>query len=429
MIGSVRFIFDLTSEACRKNRGGFMRRTLMTRKGPVRSYMKSIRVASALILVIFILMAACQTRMPVDESRPSNQNLTFIADDQVIALQGPARIVLTSDDLRIEVGGESTFIRASVVDEYGDSVGEGIGVRIEMMEAPGYSGSEKPSFEYPPSDDSVRQVYEGVTDTDGRVEAELFSGCTMGWVRIRSSLTEYENIPSEQIMVLMEPGPPSYIQLALNQASESIGDSLSVAMAVAAWDRYTNPAGYGDTAFIKIEPELNVAYGDIVIPPIPPYPEIPSGWGYTWLRYTCDHSLETVSAIATMGSVADTSYSYSLPVYDPDIYMTADPESIRIEPPDTVAFSDIAARLLDGNGCKISNGIAIFHSMSCGEISGQAWDTTDSEGYAHTRFMIRAYDIPGPPPDPPQCTARVKASLYGYPYIISQVEIVCTRPE
>jgi len=66
-----------------------------------------------------------------------------------------------------------------------------------------------------------------------------------------------------------------------------------------------------------------------------------------------------------------------------------------------------------------------FTAQVCGEISGHFSDTTDIDGFAYTEFMIRADEIPENPPDPPQCTAIVKARLRGYPEVEGEYEILC----
>lgn len=367
---------------------------------------------------------------PVTIRAVSLENNSIFAEEQLvtIATGGPTGIVLGTEESQIEVGGYSTIVHATVVDEFTNDVGEGYGVRLEMTESPGHSGAERPSFEYPPSDDSISQDYEGITDADGRVEVELFSGFVLGWVRIRATVIDNDNIPVQELLILIEPGPPANVELYFGPVGDSDGDSLYVTMAAAVWDRYANPAGFGDTVYIEIEPDSIVTYENIVIPEIPPYPDTTSGWGSTPLGYICDHIFDPIRAVATISSVADTIESFALPAYNPEIYISADPGTIWIEPPDTVGFSDITVQLVDGNGCRISKGIIYFAALVCGQLSGQSIDTTDSDGYAYTEFMIHVDDIPGPPPDPPQCTAVVRASLPGYPDVVSELEIICIRP-
>lgn len=345
-----------------------------------------------------------------------------------VAIGGPASLALSADDPAIEVGNENTVVYATVMEEFGNDAGEGYGVRLEITEYPGTHGADPPSFEYPASEDSISHIYEGITDIDGRVEVVLFSGYVFGWVKIRAALIENENISVEEQLVTIEPGSPAFIDISFGAVGRSVGDSLYIPLGVGIWDQYSNPAGFGDTVYIDIEPDSIVTVENIIFPEFPEYPDSVEGWALTWLGYICNHSLEMIGIIASAGEVADTSSLFPLPVYNPEIYIMADPGAIWVAPPDTAGFSDITVRLLDGNGCGISNGIVYFTALVCGQISGQSIDTTDSNGYAYTEFMIHIDDIPGPPPDPPQCVCAVRASLYGYPDVVDEVEIICSRP-
>lgn len=348
----------------------------------------------------------------------------------VTIIVGPlATIVLLADEPTIEVGAQSTGISAQVVDEIGNNLGEGYGVRLEITDAPGDYGPERPSFEYPPSEDSISHIYEGITDVAGRVEVAMFSGYRPGVVTIRATAIQNENISIEELLVMIEPGPPASIQIAFGGPMESVGDSLYITLGVGIRDQYSNPAGFGDTVYIEIEPDSIVTYENIIFPEFPEYPDSAQGWTSTPLRYTCDHSLDTIRGVATVGSIADTSGLFPLPVYNAEIYMAAAPGAIWIEPPDTVGFSDIRVQLRDAHGCEISNGIISFTALLCGQLSGPSMDTTDIEGYAYTEFMIYANQIPSSPPDLPQCTALVRASLFGYPDTEAEIQIICRRPQ
>ena len=338
-----------------------------------------------------------------------------------IAMGGPANVILGAEETAIEVGGENTIVFAVVGDEFGHNIGQGYGVRLEITDAPGAYGADRPSFEYPPSEDSVSHIYEAITDIDGRVETALFSGYVPGWVKIRATIIENENISVEELLVMIEPGPPAFVQISGGGPVQPIDDSLYITLGVGIWDQYANPTGFGIPVYLEIEPDSIVAFENII------YTDS-NGWASTPLAYTCDHSLDTIQVIASAGSIADTSGLFPLPFYNGALYMTADPETIWIEPPDTVGFSTITVQLLDGLGCEISNGIICFAALVCGQISGQPRDTTDSDGYAYTEFMVHIDEIPGPPPDPPQCICVVRANLFGYPDIENQIEIICSRP-
>ena len=241
-------------------------------------------------------------------------------------------------------------------------------------------------------------------------------------------MIDYENISTEEPLVFIEPGAPAYIGIAIGGVAQYDGDSLYMPLGVGVWDSYTNPAGFGDTVFIDIAPDSIVEYDNIV--PLDPryYPDSLGGYGLTALRFVCDHSLEMIRITATIGDLSDTSRQFPLGVYNPDLFLTADPGVVSVSPPDTIGYSDISVQLIDGRGCEIANGIINFSALMYGEISRQARDTTDSDGYAYSEFMIHIDDIPGQPPDPPQCTAVVRATLFGYPDVEGQVEIICTRP-
>ncbi len=341
----------------------------------------------------------------------------------VTIIVGPlATIVLMADEPTIEVGAQSTGISAQVVDEIGNNLGEGYGVRVEITDAPGDYGPERPSFEYPPSEDSISHIYEGITDVAGRIEVAIFSGYVPGVVTIRATVIENDNISVEELLVMIEPGPPAFLGISGGGPVQSVGDSLYITFGVGIWDRYANPAGFGIPVYLEIEPDSIVAFENII------YSDS-NGWASTLLAYTCDHSQDTIQIIVSAGSIADTSGLFPLPVYNGEIYMAADPEAIWIEPPDTVGFSDITIQLLDGLSCEISNGIISFTALVCGQLSGPSMDTTDIEGYAYTEFMIYADQIPSSPPDQPQCTAVVRAILIGYPDIEAEIQIICRRPQ
>ncbi|MEE9553793.1 MAG: hypothetical protein V3W18_05795 [candidate division Zixibacteria bacterium] len=345
-----------------------------------------------------------------------------------VAIGGPASLVLGAVDSAIEVGRENTTVHVTIFGEFNDNMGEGYGVRLEITEYPGTHGADPPSFDYPASEDSISHIYEGITDVDGRIEVELFSGYVPGWVKIRATIIEYENISVEESLVMIEPGPPAFVSISLGAVAESAGDSLYIPLGVGIWDRYANPAGFGIPVYIEIEPDSIVDFENVIYTEHPEYPDSAGGWASTQLGYICDHSLETIRIIVSAGEVADTSSVFPLPVYHPEIHISADPGAIWVSPPDTAGFSDITVRLLDGNGCEISNGIIYFSALVCGEISGQSIDTTDNDGYAYSEFMIHIDDIPGPPPDPPQCTGLIRARFLGYPDTENEVEIICSRP-
>jgi hypothetical protein len=367
---------------------------------------------------------------PVRIRAASLDNADVFAEEHLvtIAIGGPANVILGAEEAAIEVGGENTIVFAIVGDEFGNNIGGGYGVRLEITDAPGVYGADRPSFEYPPSEDSVLHIYEGITDADGRIETALFSGYVLGWVKIRATVIENENIWVEELLVMIEPGPPASIQIAFGGPMESVGDSLYITIGVGIRDQYSNPAGFGDTVYIEIEPDSIVTYENIIFPEFPEYPDSAEGWATTPLAYTCDHSLDMIQIIVSAGSIADTSGLFPLPVYNGALYMSADPGAVWIAPPDTVGFSEITVQLRDGLGCEVSNGIICFAALVCGQISGQSLDTTDSDGNAYTEFMIHVDEIPGPPPDPPQCICVVRASLFGYPDVESEVEIICSRP-
>ncbi len=360
---------------------------------------------------------------PVRIRAASLDNADVFAEEHLvtIAIGGPANVVLGAEEAAIEVGGENTIVFAVVGDEFGNNIGEGYGVRLEITDAPGVYGADRPSFEYPPSEDSVSHIYEGITDADGRIEIALFSGYVPGWVKIRATVIENENIRAEELLVMIEPGPPAFIQTSFGGPIESSGDSIYITLGVGIWDQYANPAGFGTPVYLEIDPDSIIAFENII------YADS-NGWATTLPAYTCDHSLDMIQIIVSAGSIADTSGLFPLPVYNGALYMTADPGTIWIEPPDTVGFSYIIVQLLDGHGCEISNGIIGFAALVCGQISGQSLDTTDSDGNAYTEFMIHVDEIPGPPPDPPQCICVVRANLFGYPDVENEVEIICSRP-
>ncbi len=89
--------------------------------------------------------------------------------------------------------------------------------------------------------------------------------------------------------------------------------------------------------------------------------------------------------------------------------------------------SFITATLICMDGCPVAGGIVTFTAEVAGQILPYNVDTTDVNGQAACRYMIRGCDIPC---DDNGCSVVtiVRAALVQNPSIFSTVEITCSRP-
>jgi hypothetical protein len=334
-------------------------------------------------------------------------------------------IELSAADSTIEVGGNTTTVYASLLDWHGEPAGEGYEIKLEILD----SHYGHPVFILP-GDENYDTILIDTTDTDGRVGAEMLSDARRGPVVVRATALFDDSIYTEEPVVMILAGPAHYISIMPSAVPEAEGEAIRMGVAAAVWDQFTNP----------VEPLTRVDFE--LLPDTFGYIESPAytgGWidpesgdtigvrglAQTLMIYSCYHTFDTVRIIVAVDTIVDTSEAIILAIYNGQLEVTAQPDSLIIQAPDTIAYADLEAQLLDGLGCPIHNGVINFTAQVCGEISGPFTDTTDINGYAHTEFMIRAADIPENYPDPPQCTAIIKARLRGYPDVQGEYQMQC----
>jgi len=332
-------------------------------------------------------------------------------------------IIISAADSTIEVGANTTSIYATLLDWRGFPANEGFGIKLEIVG----SFHSNVIFILPGDDDSILV---DTTDINGQVSGELRSGNRAGPAVVRATALFDNLIYAEEPIVRILAGPPYHIDIFPSNAPEVDGEAIITGIAAAVWDQFTNP----------VEPLTRVDFE--LLPDTFGYIESPAytgGWidpetgdtvgvrgiTETWIAYSCYHTFDAVRIIASCDAITDTSAAIILGIYDAQLSLSAQPESLIIQSPDTIAFADLEAHLLDGLGCPIHNAVINFTTEVCGEISGSFSDTTDDQGYAYTEFMIRADELPENPPEPPQCTAIIKARLRGYPDIESEYQLYC----
>ncbi|MCP4580561.1 MAG: hypothetical protein GY839_03010 [candidate division Zixibacteria bacterium] len=371
---------------------------------------------------VFIYPGTLQGMFLLRAAVSSDTNITAAIPMQIQPISQIDSISLSISDQTISVGYEATNIYATALDYNDNPLSSGYEIRLDIIESP--SGV---SF-HTPQGDILSTV--DTTGVNGRLSVQMFSGTVFGTVKIRATDLLDTTTFSESTLVTIESGPPYHIELFPSNGPAVDGEVIITGIAAVVWDQFINP----------VEPFTSVHFG--IIPDTIAYIEgsaYTGGWvdpetgdtigvrgmTETWMAYSCYHTFDTVRIIASSGDVTDTSAAIILPIYDPQLNISAQPESLIIQSPDTIAYAGLEARLFDGIGCPIHNGVINFNAEVCGEISGAFSDTTDDQGYAHSEFMIRADEIPENPPDPPQCTAIVSATLRGYPEIEAECEIYC----
>jgi len=350
---------------------------------------------------------------------------TIFSETPLVAISSdnPYNIELSAADSAIEVGGNTTTVYATLLDWHGTPAGDGFEIKLEIVG----SFHSNVIFILPGDDDSILV---DTTDINGQVSGELRSGNRAGPVVVRATALFDNLIYAEEPIIRILAGPPYHIDIFPSNAPEVDGEAIITGIAAAVWDQYTNPVEPLTPVHFEIIPDTIawiewLAYTGGWIDPETGDTIGVRGLTQTWLVYSCYHTFDTIRIIASCDAIVDTSAAFILGIYDAQLSLSAQPESLIIQSPDTIAFADLEAHLLDGLGCPIHNGVINFTTEVCGEISGSFTDTTDDQGYAYTEFMIRADDIPVSYPDPPQCTAIVIGRLRGYPEVEAECEIVC----
>jgi hypothetical protein len=349
----------------------------------------------------------------------------------------PSQIRLTTPNAAIPVGGYSTNIYAHLQDANGNPLSSGYGVVFKITAAPSDTAPSGPSFDSVITDTGAHVIDSvlAVTDINGRAGVAVYSGTKSGTVRIKAISTDNPNIFKEKSLVTLVSGPPAHIDIGPTNLAQQNGDAISTPVICLVWDQYSNQVECSTAVYFTLIPDtIAYIYGNGITGGC-----IDSATGdtigalgqvTTSIVYTSGHTFDTVRVIAASGDIADTSVNIVLAIFEGEIVVGANPGYLFVNTPAVTAdTSDIEALLIDGLGYPIENGVINFSVQICGEILGPVMDTTDIQGMAYTRFRIWDYQIPQTPPEPPQCTAKVKARLRGYADVEGETEIYCSRPQ
>ncbi len=379
---------------------------------------------------------------------PYNSNDTIWTQHPVVfrcISSNATTLQLSAAQTRIQVGGSSTQILATLQDAYGNPLTEGYEVAFDITVSPGSSPIEKPSFDTRPG------VYHDTAETNvnGQAIVQLYSGHKAGAVSIRActipSDTDSLYVCDEKSLVTISSGPPHHIQITSNNAGEGSPGQPERYCYVAAlvWDRYTNPVEHGTAVYFSLIPDnLAEIDGNSYTGGGQDYmPDSTEGVAYSRIIYPCFSTFNFVQVVASSAGdsaeVADTSIALSLPIYEAHIEVIAHPGNLwtdndscdchRLADYNCRDTAEITVTLTDGGGCAVEGGIISFTAQTAGSIIGQSIDTTDSNGHAYTSYMIRGCEIPCANG---RCTIEtaVMATLVQDPTVFGVVSIVCSRP-
>ncbi|HBZ01176.1 MAG TPA: hypothetical protein DEO84_07645, partial [candidate division Zixibacteria bacterium] len=350
----------------------------------------------------------------------------------------PASLVLSTPNDSIPAGGASTLIIATVLDENGNPYDagspfwDGLYIAFDIMDSSGGA-----SF------DSLNQMrYDTVlTNINSQAIVQLFSGHRAGiTVSIRACTVAYPPdslyLCDQKPLVTITPGEPENITFAFSAVAQVEPGSQERYCQVGTiiGDRYSNPVDNGIPVHFSLFPP-DLAYIDSISYTghgNPHHPDSAHGVAYACIYYGCLSTFLPIQVVAAVGdpvTITDTSSNYSLPIYQGEIDLLPNPGNLFTADSscDSRDTTWVTATLTDGGGCRINGGIIVFAAPVVGTRIGQAIDTTDMDGHAHTMFMIRGCDIPC---SDSECTitATAKATLVQKPSVWSVVEIPCSRP-
>jgi hypothetical protein len=382
---------------------------------------------------------------------PSNPNDTILTVNPAVfrclSSQGTT-IELSSSRPSIQVGGSSCQIIATLRDAYGNPLSEGYVVTFQITAAPGDSASERPSFDTQPG------IYYDTTETNinGQAIVQIYSGHKSGAVSIKACTVplppDYLFVCDEKSLITISSGPPAWLQPLFNatgQASNPNVPERFVGCGALVGDRYNNYVEYGTAVYFSLLPDsLADIDGNSYTGGAKPYfpDDSTEGVAYSRIVYGCLATFQDIRIIASSAGdsgriVADTSSPFTLPIYEGTISVSGDPGNLWTDNGQCTCSggpnnncrdtSFITATLRDGGLCPIQGGIIHFVAEVAGAIIGQSTDTTDTEGRAFTRYMIRGCEIPC---GQTQCTIEttVRAWLDQKPSVSGAVNIVCSRP-
>jgi hypothetical protein len=351
-------------------------------------------------------------------------------------------LVLSASQDNIEVGGASCQILATLEDAFGNPLSEGYFVTFEIKSANGdpFAECEWPSF------DTECGVYHDTVETNinGQAILQIYSGTFAGAVSIEACTIPLPPdslyVCDEKSLITISSGPPAHVSVSptpVGEASNPDNPERYVQVGAGVWDVYANPVEYGTAVYFTLIPnDIAEIEGNSYTGGARPYhPDSVAGWAFTRIIYGCFGTFDTLQVVASSagenGPVADTSAPFALPAYDPSIFLQANPGNLRCDGNNSWQCddSDITALLTDGGGCTIQYGIINFSALVAGSIIGPTEVITDEFGIAETIYEICGDEIPTPPDGVPRIETAVRATLFGYPDVEAEVDLVCTRPQ
>jgi hypothetical protein len=348
-------------------------------------------------------------------------------------------LVLSASQGSIEVGGSSCQIIATLEDAFGNPLSEGYVVAFEIKSA---NGDMNEPYEWP-SFDTEWGIYHDTVETNiqGRAVLQIYSGTVAGPVSIEAcTVAETLYVCDEKSLITISSGPPFHVEVSpapAGEAADPDNPERFVQVGAGVWDVYANPVEYGTAVYFSLIPnDIAEVEGNSITGASRPYhPDSVDGWAFSRIIYGCYGTFDTLQAVASSagenGPVSDTSTAFVLPAYEPSIYLSANPGNLRCAGPNSYQCdqSDITALLTDGGGCAIQYGRINFSALVAGTISGPTQVITDENGIAETEYEICGDEIPTPPDGIPRIETAVRATLFGYPDVEAEVDLVCTRPQ
>ncbi len=352
-------------------------------------------------------------------------------------------LVLSSSEDHIAVGGASCQIIATLQDANGNPLSEGYFVAFEIVTA---SGSPTAPDEWP-SFDTEWGVYFDTVETDiiGQAIVQIYSGTEAGPVSIEACTIPLPPdslfVCDERSLITISSGPPAFVSVSPAPVAEASNPNYPerfVQVGAGVWDEFTNPVQYGTAVHFSLIPNyIAEVEGNSFTGGAKPYhPDSVDGWAFSRIIYGCYETLASLQVVATSGGedreqVADTSAEFKLPIYNPSVFLSANPGNLRCAGPgdNECDQSSITALLTDGGGCAIQYGTVNFSALVAGSIIGPTEVITDENGIAETTYEICGDEIPTPPDGIPRIETKVRAVLFGYSEIEAEVDLVCTRPQ
>ncbi len=381
--------------------------------------------------------------------KPGNPNDTIRTVHPVVyrcLSSNATTLQLGASAYSIQVGGASTQVLATLQDAFGNPLSEGYVVAFQITVSPGSSPAQKPSFDTNPG------VYFDTvaTNINGQAIVQLYSGTKSGAVSIKACTIplppESLYVCDEKSLITISSGPPAVIAISSNFSGEASNPNTPeryCQVAALVWDQYTNPCEYGTAVYFRLIPDsLAFVEGNSYTGGARPYhPDSTEGVAYTRIVYPCFSTFNFVNVIASSagetGEVADTSVGLSLPIFEGNLAVSANPGNLWTDnglcnctggPNNNCKdTSNITATLTDGGGCPVEGGVINFSALVAGTIIGQTIDTTDGNGRAFTRYMIRGCEIPC---GQTACTIETtaKGTLDQDNEVTGEVNLVCSRP-